>query len=163
MMGGDECKPVSTSRRINAPAGDIFKLLADPGRHPEFDGSGMLRPGAGNKVIAGVGDVFVMKMYFPAMGDYEMFNRVVAYEADRCIGWEPGMRNADPANADQTRNGSRWRFDLTPDGPGATVVTETYDCSDSPEQVRQSVDNGNAWIEGMTKTLERLDQLCVRE
>ena len=162
-MGNDEIKPVSVSRRIDAPAGAIFNLLADPDRHPEFDGSGMLRPGASNEVVAGVGDVFVMKMYFPAMGDYEMHNRVVAYEADRCIGWEPTMGNVDPANAEQTRNGSRWRFDLTSDGPGATVVTETYDCSDSPEQVRQSVDNGNAWIEGMAKTLERLDQLCAQE
>lgn len=158
-MGNAECSPVSASRRINAAAGDIFKLLADPRRHPEFDGSGMLRPGASNDVVTGVGDAFAMKMYFPAMGDYEMYNRVVAFQADRCIAWEPG--NADLENGELPTNGSRWRFDLTPDGPDATVVTETYDCSHSPEQVRQAVDNGNAWIEGMTKTLERLDELCA--
>ena len=162
-MGSDECKPVSASRRIDAPAGDIFKLLADPGRHPEFDGSGMLRPGARNEVVTGVGDVFVMKMHFPAMGDYEMHNRVVAYEPDRCIGWEPGMRDTDPASSEATRNGSRWRFDLAPDGPAATVVTETYDCTDSLENVREAVDNGNAWLPGMTKTLERLDQLSATQ
>jgi hypothetical protein len=160
-MGSDERKPVSVSRRIGAPAGDIFTLLADPGRHPEFDGSGMLRPGASNKVIAGEGEVFVMKMFFPAMGDYEMHNRVVAFEVDRCIAWEPALSNVDPAEAEQSRNGSRWQFDLTPDGPDATVVTETYDCSDSPESVRQSVDNGNGWVEAMTTSLERLDQLCA--
>jgi hypothetical protein len=102
-----------------------------------------------------------MNMYFPAMGDYQMHNRVVAYEADRCIGWEPGRGDADPADAGPAPNGSRWRFDLTPDGPGATVVTETYDCSGSPEQVRQAVDNGNAWVEAMSNTLARLDQLCT--
>jgi len=53
--------------------------------------------------------------------------------------------------------------DLASDGPDATVVTETYDCSDSPEQIRQFVDNGNAWIEAMTTTLERLDQLSAEE
>ena len=153
-MGSDECKPVSVSRHISAPAGAIFNLLADPDRHPEFDGSGMLRPGASNSVINGVGDVFVTKMYFKAMGDYEMHNRVVVFEADRCIGWEPG-------NPELSRNGSRWTFDLVPDGPDATVVTETYDCTDSPESVREAVDNGNAWLAGMTKTLERLDQLCT--
>jgi uncharacterized protein YndB with AHSA1/START domain len=162
-MANDECKPVAVSRRIEAPAGDIFRLLSDPGRHPEFDGSGMLRPGASNQVVTGVGDVFVMKMYFPARGDYEMHNRVVAYEPDRCISWEPAINNADPAIAEQTRNGSRWSFDLTPDGPSATMVTETYDCSDSPESVRQTVDNGNRWMEGMTRTLERLDQLCAQD
>ena len=50
--------------------------------------------------------------------------------------------------------------DLTPDGPGATVVTETYDCTDSPVSVRKAVDNGRAWLAGMTETLERLDRLC---
>jgi uncharacterized protein YndB with AHSA1/START domain len=151
-MGNDECRPVSVARRIAAPASDIFTLLADPDRHPAFDGSGMLRPGAKNKVIVGVGDVFVTKMYFTAMGDYEMHNRVVVFEADRSIAWEPG-------NPEHARNGSRWRFDLTPDSSDATVVTETYDCTDSPDSVRAAVDNGKAWLSAMTKTLERLDQV----
>jgi uncharacterized protein YndB with AHSA1/START domain len=155
-MGNDECKPVSVSRRIAAPAADIFEVLADPNRHPEFDGSEMLRPGASNKVIVGIGDVFVTKMYFEAMGDYEMHNRIVVFEADRCIAWEPG-------NPELARNGSRWRFDLTPDGPNSTLVTETYDCTDSPKSVREAVDDGNAWLAGMTKTLERLDQLCTMQ
>jgi uncharacterized protein YndB with AHSA1/START domain len=155
-MGNDECKPVSVSRRIAAPAADIFEVLADPNRHPEFDGSEMLRPGASNKVIVGIGDVFVTKMYFEAMGDYEMHNRIVVFEADRCIAWEPG-------NPELARNGSRWRFDLTPDGSNSTLVTETYDCMDSPKSVREAVDNGNAWLAGMTKTLERLDQLCATQ
>jgi uncharacterized protein YndB with AHSA1/START domain len=153
-MGNDECKPVSVSRRIEAPASVIFNLLADPDRHPEFDGSEMLRPGVSNEVIVRVGDVFVTKMYFAAMGDYEMHNRIVVFEADRCIAWEPG-------NPELARNGSRWRYDLTPEGLDTTVVRETYDCTDSPESVREAVDNGNAWLAGMTKTLERLDQLCT--
>ena len=155
-MGNDECKPVSVSRRIESPAHVIFKVLSDPDRHPEFDGSEMLRTGASNEVIAGVGDVFVTKMYFTAMGDYEMHYRVVAFEQDRCIAWEP-------SNPELARNGSLWRYDLTPVGPIATVVTETYDCTESPESVREAVDNGNAWLAGMTKTLERLDELCATQ
>jgi hypothetical protein len=46
----------------------------------------MLRPEASNEVVAGPGDVFDMKMYFQATGDYEMHSRVVAFEADRCMG-----------------------------------------------------------------------------
>ena len=153
-MGNDEGKAVSVSRRIEAPASVIFKFLADPDRHPDFDGSEMLRTGASNEVIVGVGDVFVTKMYFTAMGDYEMHNRVVVFEPNRCIAWEPG-------NPELARNGSRWRFDLDPEGPNATVVTETYDCTESPESVRKAVDNGHAWLAGMTETLERLDQLCA--
>jgi hypothetical protein len=56
-------KPVAVSRRISAPARDIFQLLADPGRHPDLDGSGMLREAVSRAIVAGVGDVFVMKMY----------------------------------------------------------------------------------------------------
>jgi uncharacterized protein YndB with AHSA1/START domain len=160
-MGSDGYEPVSVSRRIAAPASDIFALLADPGRHPTLDGSGMLRPGAANEVISGVGDVFVMKMFFAAMGDYEMHNRVVAFEPDRRISWEPFSAEIDPATVPDNRNGSRWMFELAPDGPGATVVTETYDCSGSPDTVRQAVDDGRAWIDGMTATLERLDQACT--
>ena len=114
----------------------------------------MLRPGSSNEVIVGTGDVFITKMYFAAMGDYKMHNRIVAFEADSAIAWEPG-------NPELARNGSRWRLDLVPDGADATVVTETYDCSNSPEQVRNAVDNGSVWLPGMTKTLERLDHLCT--
>ena len=155
-MGNKECKPVSVSRRIEAPASVIFKLLTHPDRHPEFDGSEMLRKGASNEVIVGVGDIFVTKMYFTAMGDYEMHNRIVAFEQDRCIAWEPG-------NPELARNGSLWRYDLISDGPNATVVTETYDCTESPESVREAVHDGNAWVAGMTKSLERLDELCATQ
>ena len=45
----------------------------------------------------------------------------------------------------------------------ATVVTEIYDCSRAPEEERAGMDNGRAWIEDMTKTLERLDAVCARD
>jgi uncharacterized protein YndB with AHSA1/START domain len=153
-VGNVECKPLSVSRRIEASSADIFGCLTDPDRHPEFDGSAMLQPGASNGPVIGIGDVFVTKMFVESIGHYEMHNRIVVYEAGRSIGWEP-------QNAELARNGSRWRFDLTPDGAKATVVTETYDCTDSPETVRAAVDNGNVWLAAMTKSLERLDGLCT--
>jgi uncharacterized protein YndB with AHSA1/START domain len=81
--------PVKVSRRIGAPAATIFRVLADPRRHTELDGSGMLRGTVTMTPISGVGDVFVMKMYFSELGDYQMNNHVVEYEPDRRIGWEP--------------------------------------------------------------------------
>ncbi len=82
-MTDDESKPVAVSRRICASAHDIFQILANPVRHQEFDGSGMLRGAVSTTVISGAGDVFVMKMYYSALGDYEMNNHVVDYEPDR--------------------------------------------------------------------------------
>jgi len=165
-MTDDEYQPVAVSRRICAPARDIFQVLANPVRHPELDGSGSLRGAVSPTMISGVGDVFVMKMYYPHLGDYEMNNHVVEYEQDRRIGWEPeagrGHPAAAPDSSDSARWGHRWSYQLTPDGPDATVVTEIYDCSQAPEEERAGMDNGNVWIEAMAKTLERLDALCAR-
>jgi hypothetical protein len=160
------CEPVAVSRRICAPAHDIFQVLSNPAWHPEFDGSESLRGAASTAVISGVGDVFVMKMHFPHLGDYEMNNHVVEYEPDRRIGWEPeagrGHPSAAPDSADPARWGHRWSYRLAPDGPDATVVTEIYDCSRAPEEERAGMDNGKVWIEAMAATLERLDGLCTR-
>lgn len=165
-MIDDQCKPVAVSRRICAPAHDIFQILADPVRHLELDGSESLRGAVSTTMISGVGDVFVMKMYFAHLGDYEMNNHVVEYEQDRRIGWEPeagcGHPAAAPDSSEPSRWGHRWSYQLTPDGPDATVVTEIYDCSRVPEEGRALMDNGNVWTESMAKTLERLDALCAR-
>jgi hypothetical protein len=128
--------PVSVSRRIEAPAGEIFRVLADPGRHTELDGSGMLRGAVTRDVVTGVGDVFVMQMYFSEHGDYQMNNHVVEFEQDRLIGWEPAA------------------------GHGATVVTEIYDCSRVPAEAQEGMDGGKVWLAGMSATLERLDAAC---
>jgi len=166
-MASEECKPVAVSRRITAPARDIFQLLADPGRHPDLDGSGMLRGAVSRAVVTGVGDVFVMKMHYSELGDYEMNKHVVEYELNRRIGWEPeagrGHPDTDAESSGEARRGHRWIFELTPDGPDATIVTEIYDCSRTPEDERASIGNGNIWVESMTKTLERLDGLCARQ
>jgi hypothetical protein len=83
----DQDQPVAVSRRIGVPAHDIFQVLADPVRHPEFDGSQSLRGAGSAAVISGVGDVFVLKMYFSRIGKCETKNHVV--EPGRRIGWEP--------------------------------------------------------------------------
>ena len=160
-MADDEYQPVAVSRRIRAPAHDIFKVLANPARHQEFDGSGMLRGPVSPAMISGAGDVFVMKMYFAELGSYEMNNHVVEYEQDRRIGWEPEAGRGHPRAGRSL--GQRWSYQLTPDGPDAAVVTEIYDCSRAPEEARTGMDNGKVWIEAMAKTLERLDALCARQ
>ncbi|MGN6792960.1 MAG: hypothetical protein ACTHJW_11315, partial [Streptosporangiaceae bacterium] len=63
-MSDEEYQPIAVSRRIGAPASVIFPILADPGRHRELDGTGMLQGVISGSTISGVGDVFVMKMYF---------------------------------------------------------------------------------------------------
>ncbi|HEX4213727.1 MAG TPA: SRPBCC family protein [Candidatus Dormibacteraeota bacterium] len=156
-VADDDCKPVRVSRRVGAPAANIFRILADPRRHPEFDGSEMLRGAVSGAVIAGVGEVFVMRMHAAHLGDYEMNNHVVEYEPDRRIGWEPESGRGHPRAGSAW--GQRWSFELTPDGPTDTVVTEIYDCCRVPEEERAPMEDGRVWIDTMTRTLERLDAL----
>ena len=80
----EESKPVEVSRRIGAPASLIFEILANPQRHKDFDGSGMLRGAVLDRPLSGVGDTFTMKMH--RLGDdYLMLNYVVEFESDRRI------------------------------------------------------------------------------
>jgi uncharacterized protein YndB with AHSA1/START domain len=80
---------VSASRSIAAPAAKIFHVLADPANHPALDGSGMLRTVPDQPVPCRVGDTFMMGMYLPELGNYLMLNRIIAFEQDRRIAWEP--------------------------------------------------------------------------
>ena len=155
---------VSVSRRIEAPADRIFEVLANPARHTEIDGTGMLRGLSSGGPISAVGDRFVMKMYFERFGgDYLMDNHVVEFEPGRRIAWAPAAgdeRAGNGATPVGVPVGHRWIFALEPDGQ-ATLVTETYDCSQAPESLRQAVDNGAAWRSAMDDTLTKLDEVCV--
>ena len=54
-MTDDEYRPITVSRRISAPADEIFQILADPHNHLILDGSGMLREVAWARRYAGLG------------------------------------------------------------------------------------------------------------
>jgi hypothetical protein len=165
-MTASTCQPVSVSRRIEAPAQELFRILADPARHPGIDGSGMLTQAVGSSVVTGAGDTFTMRMHNAEMGDYEMINHVVEYQRDRRIGWEPVLsaasRAEDQAGIGDRSGPPRWIYELLPAGPGATIVTEIYDCTRAPEWLRKAVKNGHRWVPSMTTTLENLDQQCAK-
>jgi hypothetical protein len=162
--------PIEVSRRIEAPAAQIFEILASPQRHRDFDGSDMLRGTVVDRPISGVGDVFTMKMH--RLGrDYSMVNYVVEFEPGRRIFWEPAPGDVDTAGGDPTKvgltSGYRWGYVLNPDGDDATVVTEVFDYG--PEENRWILlQEGGGWINGsnsvlesMTATLERLDKVST--
>jgi hypothetical protein len=157
--------PVEVSRRIRAPAHEIFAILTDPVKHLDLDGSGMLRGAVTTAPVTRLGDTFVMRMFFEAHGDYQMINHVVEFEPDRLVGWEPQTGDGHPGQGsgeDNERWGHRWSYELTPDGPDATIVTERYDCSRAPEEERVGMQDGAVWIDAMTGTLMRLDALCAQ-
>jgi hypothetical protein len=161
-MDGNGRVRVSVSRRIAAPAAEIFQVLAEPANHPALDGSGMLRAAMDRPVLNGVGDTFTMAMYLPDLGDYLMLNRVVAFEPGRLVVWEPtpgdkvAARTAElPVGASQ---GYSWGYQLQPDGD-ATLVTEVFDCTAAAPGIRDAVHDGQDWLPAMRQTLERLAAL----
>jgi uncharacterized protein YndB with AHSA1/START domain len=104
---------VSVERLIAAPADKIFDLLADPGQHAAFDGSGTVKAHRGEQTRLALGSTFGMNMKF--FVPYRMKNRVMEFEEDRLIAWSHFY-------------GHRWRYELEPND-GGTLVRETFDWS----------------------------------
>jgi hypothetical protein len=164
-----DSKRIEVSRKIEAPAALIFKILASPQRHSDFDGSDMLRGAVLDRPITKVGDTFTMRMH--RLGDdYLMLNYVVEFEPDRRIFWEPApgdpsrAENNDPAKVGIPA-GYRWGYILAPDGDDATVVTEVFDYGPLPEDL---LSDGGTWINGhnsmresMAASLESLEKVST--
>jgi hypothetical protein len=148
---------VSVSRRIEATQERLFALLADTANHPLIDGSGMVREPAPAVRLSGTGDVFLMNMHHPEMGDYQMRNEVLDYQEGRRLVWEPV-----PASRPDDGGRYRWGYELSGDGPGTTMVTEMFDCSRSPQELRDAVADGEEWRDAMTASLAKLALLVTR-
>lgn len=159
-----ESPTVSVAKEIPAPAEYVFALLTDPTKHPEIDGSGMVRSATSHSAISGVGDTFTMQMHNDEMGDYEMLNHVVSYEPDRRIAWEPVLLHAgrDEDKEDEgVRSGHRWSYELDPINSDSTVLTESYDCSNAPPWLQKAVKGGARWQTAMEAPLENVYRLCL--
>jgi hypothetical protein len=54
----------------------------------------------------------------------------------------------------------RWGYQFAPDGDGATMVTETFDCTRSGPELRDAVKEGEGWRDAMTASLVKLELLA---
>jgi uncharacterized protein YndB with AHSA1/START domain len=153
---------VSVSRRIEASPERLFALVADSANHPLIDGSGMVREPAPAARLSQTGDSFLMNMHHREFGDYQMRNEVVEYQADRRLVWEPTRVAASPEEQEAIGAPARyrWGYEFSPDGPGATLVSETFDCTRSPDDLREAVREGEGWRDAMIASLARLELLA---
>lgn len=113
---------VSATRTVAAPAADLFAVVADPRRHAEVDGSGMVVGDDVTGPITAVGEVFRMHVRHPRAGDYDTDNHVSRFEDGRLLAWRTAGVDKEPAGWEWS-----WRFDPLDDG--ATRVTLTCDWS----------------------------------
>jgi uncharacterized protein YndB with AHSA1/START domain len=107
---------VSASREIAAGPEQVFELIADPARQPEWDGNDNLAQAAAGQRVRGAGDVFTMTLTSGAVRE----NHVVEFDEGRLIAWTPAEPGLRPP-------GHLWRWELEPAGPAATRATCTYD------------------------------------
>lgn len=136
---------VSVSRVIKASPEAIFDVIADPARHGEMDGSGMVQNVRGESKRLALGSSFGMDMKLGPL-PYRISNQVVEFEENRLIAWAHF-------------GGHRWRYELEP-VEGGTKVTESFDWSTA--RVPQAIElmgYPKKHPANMTATLERLAAL----
>jgi uncharacterized protein YndB with AHSA1/START domain len=143
---------VSVERLINAPAAQIFALVADAGLHASFDGSETVVGARLPSQPLTLGSTFGMSMrgrpetlFLP----YRTTNTVIEFVPDRLIAWQTWA----PA---KLIGGRIWRYELTPQD-GGTLVRETWDTEH--EKYRSMVIRGSLprkTEDAMRATLDRI-------
>lgn len=133
---------VSASREIQAPAAEIFELIADPARQPEWDGNDNLGTSSSPRVRE-VGDVFSMTLTNGKARE----NHIVEFEEGKRIAWLPAPAGEQP-------RGHLWRWECEPLGENRTRVTHTYDWTNLTDQTR--------FERARATTPERLDASIAR-
>lgn len=133
---------VSRSVEVNAPAGELFAIVADPRRHREVDGSGTVRDNVRGPSPLHPGARFTtrMKMFgFP----YRITSTVTELKPDRVIEWRHPL-------------GHCWRWEFEPVSPTITRVTETFDYRDAPVKHYKATGFAQRNAVGIESTLHRL-------
>lgn len=108
---------VSRSVVVNAPAAELFAIVADPRRHRELDGSGTVGDNARGPVKLVAGERFSTKMKMFGV-PYRVTSVVTALKPDELVEWRHPV-------------GHHWRWEFVALTPTTTRVTETFDHSDS--------------------------------
>ncbi|MBX7454741.1 SRPBCC family protein [Mycolicibacterium sp. 3033] len=123
---------------VDAEPAAVFAVLADPANHPAIDGTGWLQDSLDPGVVTENGQIFRILMYHDDHpdGQYEMANKVIAFDPDRTIAWEPGQAGDD---GELEFGGWTWRYDLEPTGQDRTRVRLTYDWSAVAAELREHI------------------------
>jgi uncharacterized protein YndB with AHSA1/START domain len=147
---------ISVERIIAAAPEEIFTVIANPARHPDFDGSNsVVAVSTGAPERLSLGDSFQMSMK-RGVG-YSMISTVTEFEDNRLIAWAP-----KPARGRGTGwTGRVWRYELEPVEHG-TKVTETWDISEERTKILVRFLATKSTRKAMSKSLEQLDSLVTQ-
>ncbi|MDQ1696104.1 MAG: hypothetical protein QOJ03_1457 [Frankiaceae bacterium] len=148
----------TVERVIPAPAERIFRLVADPRRHQDIDGSGTVRDATDLPEQLSLGATFGMNMQYG--GSYSMTSTVIEFEDGRRIAWQ----SRPPDGGARWRHlfgGRIWRYELEP-VEGGTRVRESWDLTE--EGLRALVIGYRRKTRSnMQATLKRIEDLDTSE
>jgi uncharacterized protein YndB with AHSA1/START domain len=125
MADTEQERIVSASRAISASAERIFELIADPSRHPSWDGNDNLASSAPGQRVRRAGDVFKTTLTDGAVRE----NHVVEFIEGSQIAWCPAEPRKQPP-------GHLWRWQLEQLNNTLTKVTHTYDWTALTDRTR---------------------------
>lgn len=151
---------MNVSTIVDAPASAVFAVLADPARHAAIDGTGWVRDSLDGELLTHTGQMFRIAMYHDNHPDkhYEMANKVINFEQDRTIAWEPGQAGEDGV---VEFGGWTWRYDLEPVGTAQTRVTLRYDWSAVPPMLREHIEFPPFPVQHLENSLSNLTGLIT--
>src|SRR5690625_2750381 len=143
-----EQRIISSEQEIAFPAAEIFKVLAEPSRHPQFDGNNNLVHADQGQRIDRVGQSFTMEL---TSGQHRV-NEIVEFEEGRLLAWKP-------APVGEEAPGHLWRWELEPIDNITTLVRHTYDWSELTDESRFERARKNT-EDALAKSLENLADLA---
>jgi hypothetical protein len=153
---------VSATRRIAAPAGQVFRIVSSPAGHVEIDGSGMLEAAPDAKPLTAVGDTFDMDMDrtplndIPGLVKYQVRNTVTQIVPDRLVEWTVG-------SADRPPLGHLYGWLIEPVSDTECDVTNYCDWTAISERSRARL----AWpvvpVDMLEKSVENLQRIATRD
>ena len=152
---------VSVTRRIAAPAGHLFRIVATPSGQVAIDGSGMLKAAPDDRLLTVVGETFDMDMDREPLGDipnltkYQVRNTVTQIIPNRLIEWTVGFGDHPPF-------GHVYGWELEPVEESQTDVTNYCDWSKADEGMRTGVTWPVVPVTMLQESVENLDRLVPR-
>lgn len=149
-----EDRTATASRRVEAPAGVVFELIADPSRQPEWDGNDNLAQAEAGQRVTAVGDVFVTTL----RKGVDRANHVVEFEGGRRIAWKPAEVGGEPF-------GQLWRWEVEGDDDGGCRVAHTYEWAQltDPQRIRRALRTGPEQLRASIDRLAALAEAEARE
>lgn len=120
-----EQRIISAEQEITLPAAAIFKLLADPARHPQIDANDNVAHADQGQRISVVGQTFTVEL----TNGQKRENHVVQFDEGRLIAWKPAPAGEEP-------RGHIWRWELEPVDDMTTLVRHIYDWTQLTDETR---------------------------